>query len=241
MSDPSRAADVQQQVNWNTYVELISFTILYYDYVLTFDMEVERFWLRPGWSPSAILFYLNRYLTLLGNVPNLLFSFWTGPFPTPDLTTRWTRRCHSLEIYHQFLIAVVQLVISSGFVLLILRAHVLYNSNRVVLIVLSLTAVAMVANGFAQWAMIGTDSPNPAPSVDVGCLQNFAPGQGIHIIALWLGVTVLDLMVFVLILRRTLALQRDCPSGLWRVIMRDGVMYFGSEDSFGYKDCPADV
>jgi hypothetical protein len=52
------------------YLVLIPFTILVYDYALTFRLEVERFWgTRLTWG--TILVYVNRYLTLLGTVPVL--------------------------------------------------------------------------------------------------------------------------------------------------------------------------
>ena len=51
--------------------------LLYYDYFLTFDMEVERFWGRP---PSLIScgFFLNRYLSILGHIPVTLEFFGTS-------------------------------------------------------------------------------------------------------------------------------------------------------------------
>jgi len=82
--------------NWNNYAELVSFSkplwpfsywmhligsrstaILYYDYLLTFRDEVEYFWKRSGRSLVAVLFYISRYFALLGNVPVLVFRFWS--------------------------------------------------------------------------------------------------------------------------------------------------------------------
>ena len=39
--------------------------ILYYDYFLTFDKEYQRIWKNRKFK-SSILFFLNRYLPLLG-------------------------------------------------------------------------------------------------------------------------------------------------------------------------------
>lgn len=44
----------------------------------------------------------------------------------------------------------------------------------------------------------------------------------IGVAALWIGVLVFDSLVFGLTLSKTMALRRDCPSGLWTLIMRDG-------------------
>ena len=43
--------------------------ILFYDYALTFWMEVERFWARGRPTVISSCFFLNRYLALLGHVP----------------------------------------------------------------------------------------------------------------------------------------------------------------------------
>lgn len=89
---------------WNNYVELASFgmyirlvnslldngfiaalscsraiVILFYDYFITLDLEVERFWKRNSRGLGAILFYINRYLSLLGNIPIIVFFFWSEP------------------------------------------------------------------------------------------------------------------------------------------------------------------
>ncbi|KAJ3994438.1 hypothetical protein F5050DRAFT_1774515 [Lentinula boryana] len=73
------AANIQIQVNWDHYVELIEFVILIYDYLLTFDIEIERFWKRDTKRFASILFFINRYMTLLGNIPIVLLFFWPEP------------------------------------------------------------------------------------------------------------------------------------------------------------------
>ncbi|KAJ8508246.1 hypothetical protein ONZ45_g9477 [Pleurotus djamor] len=60
------------QVTIQNYVEVISLAILFYDYLLTFDLEVERFWRRPKLSLVPILFFVNRYGVLLGYVPTVV-------------------------------------------------------------------------------------------------------------------------------------------------------------------------
>ena len=48
---------------------------LYYDYLLTFDDEIELLWKRAGISPMSILFVLNRYIGLVGPIP-ILFEYF---------------------------------------------------------------------------------------------------------------------------------------------------------------------
>ncbi|OSX58651.1 hypothetical protein POSPLADRAFT_1049384 [Postia placenta MAD-698-R-SB12] len=56
------------------YLALISFArlaaILYYDYLLTFSMEVDYFWKQQRWfSWTSLLFILNRYMAVFGVIP----------------------------------------------------------------------------------------------------------------------------------------------------------------------------
>ena len=45
-----------------------SLAVLYFDYLLTLEMEVERFWKKP-FSCLTFGFFLNRYLSLLAHIP----------------------------------------------------------------------------------------------------------------------------------------------------------------------------
>ena len=47
-----------------------------YDYYLTFAEEVERFRMGGRLNWASGLFYLNRYLVLLGHIPIMLEFFW---------------------------------------------------------------------------------------------------------------------------------------------------------------------
>jgi len=70
--------------------------LLVYDYTLTFSMEVERFWLSHQASTTTILYFVNRYVGLVGYLPILyqFLSVTTGdvrdstptPHSTPPLT-----------------------------------------------------------------------------------------------------------------------------------------------------------
>lgn len=53
---------------------VVETVILYYDFCLTFREEVEFFWHRRI-NSVTLLFFANRYLSLLGNVPVILQSF----------------------------------------------------------------------------------------------------------------------------------------------------------------------
>jgi ABC-type transport system involved in multi-copper enzyme maturation permease subunit len=57
-----------------SYLHFFAISILYYDWTLTFDVEISSIWRRPM-SMSAIFFVLNRYLSIIGNVFVTVFNF----------------------------------------------------------------------------------------------------------------------------------------------------------------------
>jgi hypothetical protein len=59
--------------------------ILYYEYALTFSMEVERFW-PQRFSWASCFFYLNRYLSLLGHIPVTMEYFLQSLASSPSVS-----------------------------------------------------------------------------------------------------------------------------------------------------------
>ncbi|KAG6333075.1 hypothetical protein ID866_6010 [Astraeus odoratus] len=68
--------------------------ILYYDYTLTIGREIDLFWKwpRPSQALPSVLFIANRYITLIGHLPVLAYSFaqlddtWSmSSVPSPSL------------------------------------------------------------------------------------------------------------------------------------------------------------
>ena len=55
--------------------------ILYYDYLLTFQLEVDRLWSVGRYTWASVLFFVNRYLALLGHIPVIYEFFWTEHHP----------------------------------------------------------------------------------------------------------------------------------------------------------------
>ena len=49
--------------------------MLYYDYILTFKDEVHYFW-RRGLNSVTILFFVSRYMAVIGNIPVIFMYFW---------------------------------------------------------------------------------------------------------------------------------------------------------------------
>ncbi|KAF7353405.1 hypothetical protein MSAN_01529500 [Mycena sanguinolenta] len=138
--------DVPTQLaqNSNYYLDLISFSLLCYEYFITIDLEVSRYWGLRRTAPN-VLFFMNRYGMLCGTVPIVFQYFWTSPtLLTVDQV------CESLHFYHEWFAVASQIVIG---VMLILRTYALYERNRRVLALMLLVSLGGVAVG--AWAIMG--------------------------------------------------------------------------------------
>ncbi|KAF8888459.1 hypothetical protein CPB84DRAFT_1786110 [Gymnopilus junonius] len=158
---------LQTQALINEYFQLAALVILYYDYILTLKDEIERYWSsRTKLNLGFALFVLNRYLSILGNIPILLLSFWTWP------GSNRLQVCVGMSQYQEYLIAAVHLVVDF---IAIVRTYAIYSSSRRILGILIAAGAALL--GYGVHAIVGhqqtpyTLSDLPA----VGCLLPTTP------------------------------------------------------------------
>ncbi|KAJ7728700.1 hypothetical protein DFH07DRAFT_850965 [Mycena maculata] len=212
------AAEIQSQLNSNYYFNIISFTLLFYDYFLTLDWEISRYWGTPFSWPST-LFFLNRYGTLLGNIPVVIQYFWSL-----ESTPQKIMVCLHLESYHQYFIIATQLMVG---VMLILRTHALYERNRRVLILMLAVAASGVVVGL--WSVITGKTGNTVENLPLyfGCNYAISQSQGVSLASAWAGVAVFDCMIFLLTLYKVFSRRRTRGTDLFTVLLRDGSVYFG--------------
>ncbi|KIK51653.1 hypothetical protein GYMLUDRAFT_390560 [Collybiopsis luxurians FD-317 M1] len=129
--------DVQIQMNWTHYVQLMQIVILIYDWLLTLDQEIALIWRRPGKTRlPVILFFFNRYLTLLGHIPAFVLIFWSK-LVNPELGAR------QFHLYLKTLVFLLQFNISALF---ILRVMALYAGRRGIKLLLIILGLAMSCN-----------------------------------------------------------------------------------------------
>ncbi|KAF8189500.1 hypothetical protein K438DRAFT_1480439, partial [Mycena galopus ATCC 62051] len=79
-------------------------SLLCYEYFITIELEVSRYWGLRSTAPS-ILFFVNRYGMLFGTVPIVFQYFWT--------TNSTPHKLASLHFYHQWFAVISQVVIGS--------------------------------------------------------------------------------------------------------------------------------
>ncbi|KAF5348436.1 hypothetical protein D9757_012788 [Collybiopsis confluens] len=244
--------NIQTAVNWERYIALVQFILLVYEWFLTLNEEIEFFWQQDCKSRiPAILFYVNRYLTLLGNVPIFVLVFWPGPiYPSfPELGRE------QLDIYMEVLVLVIQLNIMgvlSAFspceaveavinlfaflVLFVIRVTALYGGSWRVRALLSGLGLGAVSN--AAQLYLGDREP---PSVIMPFLVSEKMGniplftdleQPRHFTYIWIGFFAFDLSVFLLTLWKTYQMFRlhwkYTHGTISGVITRDGLLYFGA-------------
>ncbi|KAJ3811152.1 hypothetical protein F5876DRAFT_76082 [Lentinula aff. lateritia] len=248
------AVETQIGMNWNYYIELVESTIVIYDYLLTFDTEVERYWKQETrFSFATTLFYMNRYLNLLGLIPVILFDFWpnfilhhkglvlisyNGQIHGQNLA-----RCLALNVYHWGYIFLVASVID---VLFIIRIYAIYGCSRRIVLYLSVLQVCVAGNSFFQLYLASKAIEKvdyTSPLIDqVGCAdiisedvvcKDLAHNEAyrstsslLDMAYSWLGVVIFDVCVFGLTLWKT-SKMRAIHGGIGTIVMRDGTMYFG--------------
>ncbi|RDX43658.1 hypothetical protein OH76DRAFT_1360907, partial [Lentinus brumalis] len=186
----------------------VSSAILYYDFALTVDTEIERFWGRP-WSLVSFGFYLNRYLSLLGHIP-VMYELYAS-----------MAQCFELQMYHQLLAGVTQVVVG---VMQVFRVYALYSGSRQVLLLLvGLVIMGCAISGWAigqTWHVHRLYLGNVPEKI--GCDLTMSQAQGEYLAAVWACVLVFDFVVFVLTLYRVLKVGRKWRGSVFTLMLRDG-------------------
>ncbi|KDQ60376.1 hypothetical protein JAAARDRAFT_32772 [Jaapia argillacea MUCL 33604] len=186
---------IATQLNVNYYFSLVAFVVLYYDFILTFPSEIERFW-SGGFSWAALLFFINRYLSMLGHVPVILQTFWQTN----------NENCMTLQIYHQIYSIVLQILFG---ILLIMRTYALYSRSRLILYIMIVSAFLSIA--VACWGITGKHTSPPPITTDI-------PG---YLAIAWGAMSVFDTVIFILTAAKALFTPWTSRWGLVRVVVRD--------------------
>ncbi|KAJ6503864.1 hypothetical protein C8R45DRAFT_973957 [Mycena sanguinolenta] len=219
------ASDISTELNSTYYLGAISFTLLFYDFLLTLDLEVSRYWgARTSWS--TVLYFVNRYGTLFGNVPVVIQRFWTAPS-----TSEKIRICQELHYYHQWFVITTQVIIGA---MLVLRTYALYErSKRVLGFMLAVGACVIAA---CIWGTVLSnqavpDGPEPVNFNNLpphlGCTYGITHAQSPGLVVAWASMAVFDCLIFSLTLHKALCQRYPSTKHLLSVLLRDGSVYFG--------------
>nr|GAT48262.1 predicted protein [Mycena chlorophos] len=209
----------------------ISFTLLIHDYFLTLEAEVVRFWQRKNrLTAPTILFFCNRYISLVGNVPVVVMYFWYSP-----VSPRKTEVCHQLETYHEFYLCISQVIVA---LILIVRTYALYGRSRRILLFFAFlipTTLALALFGILR----SLHAPDKVGSVSIylGCVSPKGRVQSEGFLIAWGSLAVFDTVIFGMTMWWTLmegfwgtmreGVRREMK-GIYamRIFVRDGAVYF---------------
>ncbi|KAJ3527264.1 hypothetical protein NMY22_g9852 [Coprinellus aureogranulatus] len=204
------------------YIILISITVLYYEYCQTLAREVAYVWhATPQFTAINILFYLNRYTSVLAPIGFVLQALWLPTDYPNKLQVRLICPCMRLSSFHVYISVFVQFVVG---VFLVMRTYALYNGNRWILGVLVASAGAVLANGIYSVTSGSSQAGETADSLlDFhGCIFPMTSGEARKHATAWSGLLALDLLIFVLTLYKSIAEIRYGGSPIMRVLLRDG-------------------
>ncbi|KAJ6448274.1 hypothetical protein C8R45DRAFT_1223460 [Mycena sanguinolenta] len=206
------------------YFYLTGIVLLFYDTLLTLDLEVRYIWKGPRPRASA-WFLLIRYSSLCLRIMTLvIFDF--GDFD-PEV-------CKKLNTIDGLLTVIQELLVGCT---LILRVLAMYSFNKRILI--TLVTAAIVCGGVAAWCTVPDgSSPTLAPTNVSGCIFPYSYSQlVIHIrvqsfsthdftgefAAAWEAMLAGDVLLLGLTLYWAYSNNRDIHAGsLWRVLIGDG-------------------
>ncbi|CAE6444491.1 unnamed protein product [Rhizoctonia solani] len=216
------------------YFMLASFIFMVYDHMITLAEEVDRIWQRE-WTGATWLFALNRYLTELQFIVNLVSPMriafhnphWTGKacvhtgLDTHLVPDHYLYRC---EDFIPFPGASTLISITIAEIIMILRTYgtALYQRNKYILGLL-----AFFWTG--QLIVMGTTMRHPTrvelPEGQVGCIQG---ASGNYAAAFWLAPLVMDSVIFGLTVLKSLEYiyKTRYRVPLIHVVLRDGILYF---------------
>ncbi|KAI0045714.1 hypothetical protein FA95DRAFT_1560913 [Auriscalpium vulgare] len=203
----------------NTYLSLIAFSVLYYDYFLTIVPEIELFWFKTGkrrWTAASILFFFHRYLAILGHIP--LVYETVAPAPGKQV-------CGGLTNYHQYHIFASQ---SATSILCIMRVSALYNHHRGVIGFLCAIIVCIVAASCMSvfaWRPQSSLQATLTESLP-GCLVFYTSSEALALSLTWGGVMLFDIAIFGLSVYKGRTLDWRNPWSIAHVLLRDGAVYF---------------
>ncbi|KAI0351649.1 hypothetical protein OH77DRAFT_1523985 [Trametes cingulata] len=224
----------------NRILSSVAFALLYYDFVLTIPQEVERYW-TGAFSLPSLLFFLNRYMSVIGHVPVIIeffgvlpepvsvtIEFLTSPTVSYPLTWDVEQRCREFQQYHRIISIVIQGVVAA---LLVLRTYALYGRDRRALALL--LTIAGIGAVISLWVIIighRARRPSTMYAGDIartGCDLTLLQEEGYDLAIAWSSILVFDAAVFILTLFQALRIGRTWSGGYLRVMFRDGTIYFG--------------
>ncbi|KAF7360540.1 hypothetical protein MVEN_00785100 [Mycena venus] len=222
------SADLVQGMNtlrWENrmdrYANVSALCLFIWDYFLTFPQEVRYFW-GSHWSFVKILFFLNRYLTMV----LIVFTVFFDLYSTPDTETCliWAKFEVFAALFCAFIVEVIMQI----------RLHAMYDHNKRLIFVVSVLCIgelmSMASLSLAKFPtpFAGLAEVPNAPWTLPFC-NNVIPD---HFYPYWIAFMIFDTIILVLVIRKAYMHYQAVPGNsrsnatLMGVLVRDSVLYF---------------
>lgn len=207
-------------VQANRCLDVAAWTLLYYDYTLTLSMEYEQFWKQQKrLSLVAVLIVLNRYVSLLGEIPVIIFIFGNLD----------GEQCHWLDLYHQAFAAITQALVAA---LLMMRTVALYQRSKYILglmgafLILGCGTIILSITSYQSSVHFTGSLAKMLP----GCVFPMTKEQTELSASPWCTMLLFDTAIFLLTLVRSIRVIRllGGSGSMFQVMLRDGTIYFGA-------------
>ncbi|OBZ74440.1 hypothetical protein A0H81_05307 [Grifola frondosa] len=146
-------------------------------------MEVERYW-KQSRSWVSLLYFVNRYLSVLGTIPLIIEYFvnvsepWCINYSSRVFNIEQTyHRCRRFQWYHGTISTLIPCIVG---ILMVIRTYALCGHNRKIMYLL----IGMVGLGgiVSVCSLVGTGDPRIVSLADVpgatGCYQDLSTKEG---------------------------------------------------------------
>jgi hypothetical protein len=214
---------IQAQQIVMAYAILVPNVILIYDHMATLTEEISCIWCCPK-VLSAVLFLLNRYVALLGNVYGLIGDF----LPVS------VESCPTYTLSRQVLVFLQTLIVC---LILTLRTYALYGRSKCMLAFLVIIFLAFTGGASRETFGLYPTTVTNLPTG--GCYQTYTTEATIRLGVAWVALSGYESLIFVLTVIRIFKIKGLLRLSLIRsrrniidVMFQDGAMYFGAMTLF---------
>ncbi|KAJ7640766.1 hypothetical protein DFH06DRAFT_621737 [Mycena polygramma] len=208
LMDPMDVVAEMNTMRWQNRMDrsanVSALCLFMWDYFLTFPQEVHYFW-GSRWSFVKVLFFLNRYFTMV----LVVFTVFFDLDPTPETGTclLWAKFQVFSALFCAFIVEVIMQI----------RLHALYGHNKQLIFVVTLLCVGQLMTQVP-------DTPWTLPFCN-----NVIPN---HFYPYWIAFMIFDMIVLLLVARKAYIHYQTLPDKSWSnsmlmaVLVRDSVLYF---------------
>ncbi|KAK0219918.1 hypothetical protein IW262DRAFT_989063 [Armillaria fumosa] len=195
-----------EEILLHNYLHMIAISFVYWDHFITLDAEIEYLWKQPK-TPSARLFFLNRYLAFFGNICVTVLVF-----TTISVTLSTLQSSPPSAVNYQ-----------PNHILLTMRIYAIYACSLRILY--CMVASAIVLLGVSCWSLFGQKHVDFTPVS--GCHIGLDRDTAIRIASAWEALFIYDTIIFSFTLFKTYKERRNhITPDILSLILRDGAIYF---------------